>query len=326
MVAYVLRFELARPVAQFPAPRGELVYRRVADPADLDGHAIGAEHAAPAELLELLGEEAVGQRAHAQLVAEQRVAVQRAPLVVCSVRALRPVGDRVVDVQLHHAVARVVLLEARHDEPGRVAPLARGRRMMPGADVRELPLRHGDHAVIGPLHRSPHLRGHLRELLRVRSAAVRLRFARSGQERRPEHRHRLGRRERVVVERDDRPELAAQLEAECPLLLRRHELAAYGLRRLDLGLDPLVQRPARGRVVRLPLPPSQDLAVRPDVLVVQPPHHGRVDLPGQTKRPGADALPVARRLPGRAGVVVGARSHGIRQVTGVVPGVQAQHG
>ena len=100
MVRTVLRFELARPVPQFPAPRGELVYRRVADPADLERLAVGPEHAPQAELLQLLGEEPVGQRAHPQLVAEQRVAVQRPPPVVCSVRALRPVGDRVVDVQL----------------------------------------------------------------------------------------------------------------------------------------------------------------------------------------------------------------------------------
>jgi hypothetical protein len=73
------------------------------------------------------------------------------------------------------------------------------------------------------------------------------------------------------------------------------------------------------------LAPGQHLAVRPDVLVVQRPHHPGVDLVGRAERGGAGALPVAGRLPGRAGVIVGA-AHGFSQVSGVIPGVQAQHG
>ena len=59
------------------------------------------------------------------------------------------------------------------------------------------------------------------------------------------------------------------------------------------------------RVIRLPLPPDEDLAVRADVLVVQPPHHVAVDLAVKAERGGAGALPVAGRLSRRAGVVVG---------------------
>ena len=81
---------------------------------------------------------------------------------------------------------------------------------------------------------------------------------------------------------------------------------ALGRPRRHLGLDPLVQRPRGRRVVRLPLPPAEDLAVRADVLVVQRPHHLGVDLAGEAERRGAGALPVAGRLARRAGVVVGA--------------------
>ena len=97
-----------------------------------------------------------------------------------------------------------------------------------GADVSELPLRHGDHPVIGPLHCSADLRGPLREPLGVRFAPLGFRFGRSGQERSPEHGHALGRRERVVIERDKRPVGAAEPEPERPLLLRRPEPAPPG--------------------------------------------------------------------------------------------------
>ena len=63
--------------------------------------------------------------------------------------------------------------------------------------------------------------------------------------------------------------------------------------------------------------------------MVQRPHHVAVDLAGQAERRGAGALPVAGRLPLRAGVVVGARlavAHGVSEVRGVIAGVQAQHG
>ena len=126
------------------------------------------------------------------------------------------------------AVAGVVLLEARDDEPLSVPPLPRRLRVVPGADVGELPLRHGDHPVIGPLHRSADLRGLLGEPLRVRFAPLGLRFGRSGQERSPEHRDALGRAVRVVVERDDRPVGAAEPQPERPLLLRREEPAPLG--------------------------------------------------------------------------------------------------
>ena len=200
--------------------------------------------------------------------------------------------------------------------------------MVAGADVSEFPLRHGDHPVIGPLHRSADLLGLLGQPLRFRFAPLGRRFGRSGQERGPQHRHRLGRAERVVVERDHRAELRPLLQPDRADLLRRDEPAPLGHLRGHLGLDPLVQRPAGRRVVRLPLPPDEDLAVRADVLVVQRPHHVAVDLAGEAERRGAGALPVAGRLPRRAGVVVGALAvaHGVSQVRRVVAGVQAQHG
>jgi hypothetical protein len=185
--------------------------------------------------------------------------VQRPPLVIGSVCSLRPVGDRVVHVELHVAVAGVVLLEGRDDEPRGVAPFPRRLGVVRRADVSELPLRHGDHPVIGPLHCPADLRGPLCEPLSVRFAPLRLRFSRSSQKRSPEHGHALGRRERVVIERDKRPVGAAEPEPERPLLLRRPEPAPLGLLPGHLRLDPLVHRvPARNRIGRYLIPP-QDL-------------------------------------------------------------------
>ena len=141
MIALVLRRELPGPVPQLFAPRAELIGRGVADPADLERLAVLAEHAEPAEQCQLLRQEPVREHPHPQLVLEQRLAVERPPRLVRFVRSLRPVGDRVVHVELHVAVAGVALLEARDDEPLGVPPLPRRLRVVAGADVSELALR-----------------------------------------------------------------------------------------------------------------------------------------------------------------------------------------
>ena len=80
-------------------------------PANLRCLAVSAEHAGHADPLELLGEESVSQSAHPELVPEQRVAVEGPPQLVFAVGPLGPVRDGVVHVELHEAVAGVVLLK-----------------------------------------------------------------------------------------------------------------------------------------------------------------------------------------------------------------------
>ena len=256
--------------------------------------------------------------------------MKRPPLPVAafrSVGALGPVVDRVVHVELHVAVAGVVLREAGGDEPLGVPVLSRRRRVVPGPHVSSFPLRHGHHPVVGPLHRSAHLLGLLGEPLRLRFVPRGFRFG-GGQERGPQDGHRFRRAEGQIIERDHRPELAAELQPDSPDLFRGDEPAPGGYLRGHLGLDPLIQRPAPGRVVRFPLPPGQHLAARADVLVVQPPHHLGVDLPGQAERLGAAALPVAGWLTLRAGEVISpgrGTAHGAGQVTDVVCAMQPGH-
>ena len=184
MPGLVLQGELAGRGLDVTCPAGECGRRFVADPGYLDRLAVGtAGHPVAdllgilvTDLLELLVQEPVAQRAEADLEPEQRVTVKRPPFPVRSVRSLHPVGDRVVHVQLRVAVPVGVLRERGHDQAGAVPVLPRRRRMVAGADVSGLPLRHGDHPVTGPLNRSADLTGPLGEPLRLRFVARGFRF------------------------------------------------------------------------------------------------------------------------------------------------------
>jgi hypothetical protein len=175
----VVRHELPVAVLQFLRPGAVCVGGFLADPADLERVAVRPLHRPPADLLQLLGQEPVTETPEPELLLEQRLPVKRLPLLIRSVRSLRPVGDRVVHVELRVALAVRVLREAGHDEPRSIPPLPRRRRVMARADVSGPLLGHRHHAVIGPLHRSADLLGHP---LGVRFAPLRRSFGRRLQE------------------------------------------------------------------------------------------------------------------------------------------------
>ena len=62
MIALVLRFKLPGLIPELLAPGAELVRSLIADPADLDRHPVGPQHAQEADQFKLLGQEAVSQR------------------------------------------------------------------------------------------------------------------------------------------------------------------------------------------------------------------------------------------------------------------------
>ena len=144
-------------------------------------------------------------------------------------------------VELRVAFAVGVLREGSDDEPLGVPVLSRRGAVMAGADVSGPLLGHGDHPVIGPLHRGADLLGLLRQPLRIRFAPLGRRFGRGLQERGPQHRHRLRRAERVVVERHAVAELRPQPQPDLPGLLRRDDPAPRGDLLGHLGLDPGIQ-------------------------------------------------------------------------------------
>ena len=177
--------------------------------------------------------------------------------------------------------------------------------MVPRADVSGFPLRHGDHPVIGSLHCSAHLRGSLREPLRVRLAALALPLRPPRPGAKPtaptptwapktcSHRTERGSGIGPLLQ-PDRPLLLRHPEpAQLGLLSRRPQSrSAHAVDRPAAGYFPgCCRRPGPGRPGRCP----RDTAGASSV---------GVDLALEAERSGAAALPAPGRFALGAGVVV----------------------
>ena len=232
---------------------------------------------------ELLGLGQPGVGGGAEALGPQRPAVQCPPLLVRSVRALRPVQDRYLDVELRVTRAGRVLEELRADEPGRVAELAAVRGVVAGADNRSAPLHMPDHGVGARHHGGLDRAGPRFELLGIVGPALFPRGPRGGLEPGVGEADRLLGAERHVVVRRPGPGLRPLLQADFPDPVGhvRGQLA-------QLVPDPLVDVVlhlligALRCVRRAALRGAQRHPARRGVVVVQSPHHVRVDL----ARPG----------------------------------------
>jgi len=123
-------------------PRAEPGHHRLGDPADLAPVPVSPRHHHIAQVTQPFLREPVRHRRQAQLGTVQRPPVQRAVLVIGAIRALHPVPDRDVHVQVRVTVAGQVVQEQRRSQPpvlgaaGGVAPLPGNPGVVAGAGER----------------------------------------------------------------------------------------------------------------------------------------------------------------------------------------------
>ena len=240
----------------------------------------------------------VGHRGDREPLVVQAAGVQRAPFVIGAVGALHPVPHGYVHVQVRVAVAADVVQEHAGDQAVTVPPLPRPGRMVPGAGVGGVPFQPGDRVARRVHQRGLDLIGPRVERGGLVLVAALARLAGRDPVGGVQHRHALDHVDGQVEVRHQVRVLAALGRADLGQL-GRAGVRMRGPVRRHRGLFPLVGRPGLAAL-------DQEFPAGPDVVLVQPADHGRVDLAGQPERRGAFAGPLAGRLPGRG--VVGHRA------------------
>jgi hypothetical protein len=303
---------------QRPGPGAEQVHHILADPTDLGAVAVLARHHDVPQRGQPGLHHPVGHRGDREALVVQAAGVQRAPFLIGPVGALHPIPHGYVHVQVRVTVAADVVQEQTGDQAFPVAPLPRPGRMVPGPRVGGVPFQPG-HGLPGRVHQrgldlvGAHVeRGSLAGLAAFTGLAgrdavggVQYRHALDHVDGQVEVRHLVS--VRAAFGRADFGQLG------CAGVRVGAQVCRHG------GLFALV-----GRFGLTAL--DEEFAARPDVVLVQPGDHGRVDLASQAERRGALAGPLAGRFPRRgvvghrAGAASGVLARG--QVGHVVAGMQ----
>jgi hypothetical protein len=309
-----------------PAGAVQLAHPEV-DAREFPGLTIGARHEPDTQRPgQVLLERALADRGRRASEPVEAAPVHRPPHTV---RALDPVEDRVVDVQLRVVIPGVVLEERRDRPVVRVHPAARGAAVVsdPGVAgvLREVVQRRAVAGPDGVLDRLP-VRG---PSLGFVEAAVLPGGDLLRLERDVQHRDGLLDAERGVQERDVLPGRLAGLDTQRvpPFSVRvRLGVQQPGVQ-LVLGQVSPSGVSKCGHLVPA-LRVLKPLLARVEVELVQRVHVLGVNQPGEAELLGAGAVPAARWLAGgdRAGVVVlPTRGDGVGQVLGGVSGGDGQH-
>ena len=337
MYPLVLGSQLGQLRADAHAARGELGHDLAGNTGDLAAVAVlpGLHHIA--QLAHPGLDEPVRHRRQAELPVEQRPAVQRAPLAVGAVAALRPIPERDVHVQLRVAVAGQVVQEQRRGQPVTIPPFPGRRAVVAGAGehpgrqrdpctvriaLAALPLQPGD-CITCSIHQCTLDRvGACIQCIGTGGAACIARLHRRDPVGGMQHRHALDRRDRQVkIRHAPLRGLGTQPGAE---------LAQLGRGRIRVLAAPGADLPLLGDLITMGLVTAgQDLTVRADVVHEQPVKDLRVHLPGQAQLRRAPPSPLTRRFTG-LGVVrhrpgAAASAAVIGEIPDVVAAAQAHH-